>query len=122
MLTAVQHASICSKMVSLKPSPPASNPTGFSSKQLPIPTLLYLATLGGADLCGLKDVIGNFTPGKEFDAILVDMQGFNVDGAVSSLEHSLEKFLFCADDRNISLVWVRNAVVGGSEYRTGRTL
>lgn len=94
MLTAVQHASICSKMVSLNPSPPSSSATGFASKQLPIPTLLYLATLGGADLCGLKDTIGNFSPGKEFDAILVDMRDFNIDGVISALEQYLEKFLF----------------------------
>ncbi|KAG8981318.1 hypothetical protein FRB94_009379 [Tulasnella sp. JGI-2019a] len=123
MLTAVQHASICSKMVSLKSSPTSPSPdTGFTAKQLPIPTLLYLATLGGADLCGLKDTVGNFSPGKEFDAILVDMRGFNVDKCIPPLEQSLEKFLFCGDNRNISLVWVRNSVVGGSEYRTGNTL
>ena len=113
-------------MVSLQPAPYPSTPTTFAAKQLPIPTLLYLATLGGADLCGLADTVGNFAPGKEFDALLIDVgrggEGMWIeeDDALSGTEVRLaallEKFLFCGDSRHITTVWVRGRAVGGADY------
>lgn len=103
-------------MVSLQST---SSPGEFSGRQLPIATLLYLATMGGADLCGLANTVGNFTPGKEFDALLVDMRsgGEGVwceDGDDDELDALLEKFLFCGDSRNVAAVWVKNQLVGGA--------
>lgn len=43
----------------------------FSQSHLTLETLFYLATLGGAQLCGLADRIGSFEVGKEFDALLI---------------------------------------------------
>jgi guanine deaminase len=43
----------------------------FSSRHLSIPTLFYLGTMGGAELCCLQDRIGNFIVGKEFDALWI---------------------------------------------------
>ncbi|GAA5843150.1 hypothetical protein JCM11251_003945 [Rhodosporidiobolus azoricus] len=43
----------------------------FAERHLPVETLFYLATLGGAQVCCLDDCIGSFEVGKEFDAILV---------------------------------------------------
>ncbi|GAA5884764.1 hypothetical protein JCM6882_005383 [Rhodosporidiobolus microsporus] len=43
----------------------------FSQRHLPLETLFYLSTLGGAQVCNLDDRIGSFEKGKEFDAILV---------------------------------------------------
>ncbi len=37
-------------------------------------TSFYLATLGGAELLGLADKIGNFEPGKEADFIVLDLE------------------------------------------------
>lgn len=34
-----------------------------------------MATLGGASLCGLEQMVGNFEVGKEFDALLIDLNG-----------------------------------------------
>lgn len=88
ILTAIQHASIASKVVpwiSNKPRlgtirPEYSDPVAPNgSRSLPKyglsnATLLYLATLGGAHLCNLQDKTGSLEPGKEFDALLVDLR------------------------------------------------
>lgn len=75
---------------------------------------LYLATLGGARVCGLEGRVGNFEVGKEFDALVVDT---GPDGVMSPVEEGdriravLEKFLMTGDDRNIVRVFVRGRVV-----------
>lgn len=38
----------------------------FSTRHLSLETLFYLATMGGAEVCGLEKRIGNFRVGKEF--------------------------------------------------------
>ena len=91
----------------------------FAGKQLPLSALLYLATAGGASVCGLEKTIGQLRPGMEFDAILVSSGPANqppaVWGSVSErdLLKQLEQFFMCGDDRNIQAVWVRNRLVGG---------
>eukprot|EP00904_Undaria_pinnatifida_P002954 jgi/Undpi1/1265/HiC_scaffold_11.g04657.m1 len=84
----------------------------------------HLATVGGAEVLGLADVVGNFVPGKQFDALIVEPSpGTNAeeDGAeTTSLEGAFdlfpelgqgwqaafEKFLYLGDDRNIVQVYV----------------
>lgn len=122
----MQHASICSKMVALQsvPSPNAK----FAGKQLPIATLLYLATMGGASLCCLEDKIGSLTPGKSFDALIISVdpkernpgiwcrnEEFTSTNELSTkmLDANLEKFLFGGDDRNIQKVFVQGKCIGG---------
>lgn len=129
-MTAIQHASIASKILAFQASsPPDSSSSSFSQKQLPLSALLYLASQGGADLCGLSSVIGTITPGKQFDAILVDVTKGGVEGIwveqevgeelgiqnKARLLEMLEKFLFCGDSRNIRTVWVKGRVVGGAQ-------
>ena len=73
--------------------------------QLTFKEAFYLATLGGARCVGLASRLGNFLPGKFFDALLIDPQ---VDGSPFDVfpDHDsrcdiFEKFLFLGDDRNI---------------------
>ena len=49
--------------------------------QLALAEILFLATLGGAQVCSIEDRVGNFVVGKEFDALLIDpgVVGGNVD-------------------------------------------
>ena len=49
--------------------------------QLALAEILYLATLGGAQVCSIEDRVGNFSVGKEFDALMIDpgVEGGNVD-------------------------------------------
>jgi guanine deaminase len=104
----------------------------FANRQLPIETLFYLATLGGAHVCNLSGKVGSFSPGKSFDALLVSV--LDDSGALgvwsneaksdSDLEHkrkkldeNLERFLFCGDDRNIREVYVQGCLVGGKSFK-----
>jgi guanine deaminase len=99
----------------------------FADGQLPVHTLLHLATLGGAQVCCLDDKVGNFEEGKYFDALVVDigsghgnpglwgLHGEEGEGE-AVLEGMLERFLFCGDDRNIKRVYVQGRFVGGREF------
>ncbi|EEB87776.1 hypothetical protein MPER_14737, partial [Moniliophthora perniciosa FA553] len=66
MLSGIRNASIASK------ADGALEKTGFKDKPLSLQALLYLATLGGAEVCDLDSEIGSFAPGKTFDALVVD--------------------------------------------------
>lgn len=121
-----------SKMLAVQPSTTngQTNATPqFTNKPLPIPTLFYLATMGGADLCKLSDTIGNFLPGKEFDALHVTPgrspnffldvgearpTGLTRDQKRTKLKETFERFLFVSDDRDIAAVFVQGRKVGGS--------
>ncbi|KAI9466173.1 guanine deaminase [Lactarius psammicola] len=131
ILTEIQHASIASKIVEMQYPAGSSATTSYAGRQLPLATLLYLATLGGARVCGLEDRIGSFAPGKAFDALLVSVRGntgnpglWSVDldeelevkrPESQELEVWLERFLFTGDDRNIRRVYVQGQWIGGAE-------
>lgn len=71
--------------------------------------VFYLATLGGAKALAMDDKIGNFDVGKEFDALIVDMDVKN--GGTDFLHDCtplelLQKFIYVGDDRNIIKVYV----------------
>lgn len=160
MLNAIQNASIASKVISMKIPPPsvpqeiphpeaavttkqlvsppvtppselAESNARFANRQLPIQTLFYLATLGGANVCSLSEKIGSFSPGKSFDALVVNVldergaigvwgKEAKLDGDLEAkrrkLEENLERFLFCGDDRNIQKVYVQGCLVGGRAF------
>jgi guanine deaminase len=77
----------------------------------------YLATMGGAQVCGLNDKIGSFAVGKEFDALEVHTIDLDRPGVMSPVEEEdstfviFEKFLMTGDDRNIAKVYVRGRSV-----------
>jgi guanine deaminase len=112
---------------------PTRSPAGstFADRQLPLATLLHLATLGGAQVCGLEDRIGSFAAGKAFDALVVGVHddagnlglwGADIDKELR-VEHAkdkdmevwLERFFFTGDDRNIKRVYVQGRWIGGAE-------
>lgn len=69
-----------------------------------------LATIYGAESLNLSETLGNFKPGKFFDALVVNVysnpqipQGPNV----ATLQDLFEKFIFCGDDRCIESVYIR---------------
>jgi guanine deaminase len=90
--------------------------TKGQDKGLSIDEVFHLATLGGADVCGLRGKVGNFEVGKEFDAIVVGTQGAQqgimtmVDDG-DSLRTVFEKFVMTGDDRNITEVYVQGRSV-----------
>lgn len=92
--------------------------SGGKEKGLSIVEAFYLATLGGAEVCCLAERIGNFRPGKSFDAIVVSTTGedqgvMTAVGAEDGLSTVFEKFVMTGDDRNIVQVYVQGRLVKG---------
>lgn len=76
--------------------------------------LLYLATLGGAQVLGLQDQIGNFEKNKAFDALWVDLENGSIDLMGGETMHQkVEKFLFNGNDQNLKHVYVQGRRVAG---------
>ncbi len=77
---------------------------------LPAARALYLATLGAAEALYLDDKIGNFTPGKEADFVVLDYEGTTLTkrriAAASTIEEKLFALITLADDRNIAATYV----------------
>ncbi|KAJ7393703.1 hypothetical protein OS493_003361 [Desmophyllum pertusum] len=76
-----------------------------------------LATLGGSEVLGLSDKIGNFEVGKEFDALLIDPDAEDTPFDCfedDTLEDVIQKFLYLGDDRNILQVYVAGRPVAGT--------
>lgn len=75
---------------------------------------IYLATLGGAEALSLGHITGNFSVGKQFDALIVEaspmirilseIQPAKV--AARRLQDLVERFIYVGDDRNIVQVFV----------------
>ena len=97
-------------------------------KRLGLKEVFYMATLGGAKVLGMEDRVGSFEVGKNFDAVLVDMQEpysrqwGTFDGIHTMIEDEAvndkgfqkvwEKWIMTGDDRNLRIVWV-----GGKEKK-----
>ncbi|KAG1674922.1 hypothetical protein FOA52_014715 [Chlamydomonas sp. UWO 241] len=85
---------------------------------------LYLATMGSARAINIDDKVGSFEVGKEWDALLVDV---NVPGGPfdifdgDSMEDQFEKFINLGDDRNIVEVYVQGTCVKRGDEFTGDT-
>ncbi|KAI1340434.1 guanine deaminase [Xylariaceae sp. FL0016] len=93
--------------------------------KLSVDEVLHLATRGGAEVVGLKDKVGGFGVGMEWDAQLISLG--RVDDEVSesdmrdegnvdffgweSWDERMAKWVFNGDDRNTKKVWVRGRLV-----------
>jgi guanine deaminase len=124
ILESARQASNVSRHVCMK-----STTATKQTPQLALAEVLYLATMGGAEVCSLQDRVGNFVVGKEFDALLIDpgVAGGNVDifeEDTGDWDRVLSKWAFngysflnivlmCSDDRNILKVWVQGRLVAG---------
>lgn len=98
----------------------AQNP---GEKALSLDEVFYLATLGGARVCGVDSKVGNLEVGKEFDAVVVQPNMIvsseasddvrNTGGVMTPVEEDdtvrtvFEKFIVSGDDRNIAQVYVK---------------
>ncbi|KAG6873806.1 hypothetical protein C0995_011031 [Termitomyces sp. Mi166 len=133
ILNVVRNASIASKVVAMQNRDLGKSETKFVNRQFPVATLLYLATLGGAEVCDIDKQVGSFALGKSFDALLVDTRTstgvpslwFPEDAVQQvdqrALQGLLERFLFCGDDRNISRVYVQGRFIGGKSFVGGKS-
>jgi guanine deaminase len=79
---------------------------------LSLAEVFHMATLGGAKVLGLDDVVGNFAVGKRFDALIVNprAEGGPIDVFdEDTIEDVFNKFCLLGDDRNIEEVIVNGA-------------
>jgi len=77
---------------------------------LPAMQALYLATLGAAEALHLDEFIGNFSPGKEADFVVLDFTGSSLTtrrtAAAETIEEKLFALMTLGDDRNIAETYV----------------
>ncbi|KDN39078.1 hypothetical protein K437DRAFT_14574 [Tilletiaria anomala UBC 951] len=141
MLSAIRDASVVAKVLAMGPSAASNSATAggpkegtatvahdFTKGPLPIATLLFLATLGGAQVCAMDNRIGSLAPGKDFDALLIrttstwsDQRGYTGCPGMyiepeDELPQILEKLLFTGDDRSIAQVFVRGRRVDSGAF------
>lgn len=107
MIEAMRIALLCSRSIFL-----TKESQNIPYKPLGLGEVLCMATENGAKALGLDDQIGNFVVGKDFDALVVDMDTGATDCfGTESISDLLEKFIYTADDRNILRVYVRGKLV-----------
>ncbi|KAK4946306.1 hypothetical protein LTR10_014504 [Elasticomyces elasticus] len=94
--------------------------TGNPAWKLSFEELVYLATMGGAEVCALDHTVGNFKVGKQFDALLVDVgleDNINTGGHEHDDMALLKKWVFMGDDRSIRKVFVGGRLVAGKDVK-----
>lgn len=85
-----------------------------ADKALTLSQVFHLATIGGAEVLGLDERIGNFAVGKAFDAAWISsepLSAMTMRETDDSLSTLFEKFLMTGDDRNIVQVFVQGRSV-----------
>ncbi|OAP57274.1 guanine deaminase [Fonsecaea erecta] len=112
ILNAMRQASNVSRHLTIS--------TGDPAWKLDFAELVYLATMGGAEVCALDHKVGNFAVGKAFDALLVDV-GLDDNINTNGFEHDdmalLKKWVFMGDDRSIRKVFVGGRLVAGKDLK-----
>ncbi|KAH8807563.1 hypothetical protein F5884DRAFT_899938 [Xylogone sp. PMI_703] len=92
--------------------------TGDDNNVLSFNEVVYLGTMGSAQVVGLDHKVGNFKPGKSFDALIVDV-GLNDCINISGWEKDdlalVKKWVFMGDDRSIRKVFVNGKLVAGKD-------
>jgi guanine deaminase len=111
MLDSMRQASNVSRHLSMR--------TGDDKNTLSFNEIVFLGTLGSAQVLDLDTNIGNFEQGKEFDALLVDVGGrdcVNIEGWEEDDLALVKKWVFMGDDRSIRKVWVGGREVAGKDF------
>lgn len=127
ILTTARHAVLVSRHVAMK--------TKKDTVKISVNEALYLATLGGARVCGMENTLGTFEVGKKWECQLVsvedevspfdtfgflnpDLEGFkNGDtDEVQKFQDIVDKWLFNGDDRNVRKVYVNGRLVVNKEH------
>lgn len=117
ILEVAKHALLVSRHLVMK--------TGAEEEKLSTNEVLYLATMGGAQVMGVESQLGSFAVGKKWECQLIDLglTGSKVDlfkfqipqwGETSSLgkfQNLVDKWVFNGDDRNVVKVYVNGRCV-----------
>ncbi|KAG0144000.1 hypothetical protein CROQUDRAFT_47962 [Cronartium quercuum f. sp. fusiforme G11] len=85
ILSSIRDATVAGKAISFR--------TETDTSSLSIANLVYMATLGGARVCGLEDRIGNFVVGKEFDGLLIQTGACKATDEMTMIEDLVEDWI-----------------------------
>ncbi|XP_011693825.1 PREDICTED: guanine deaminase-like [Wasmannia auropunctata] len=105
MLNEMRSALQVSKSLSLT----RDNYTPLNYKEV-----FHMATLGGAKALSIDDKVGNLESGKQFDALIIDMDAKDslLDNFKEyTLEENFQRFIYAGDERNIVSVYVNGRKV-----------
>ena len=107
MIDAMRNALICSRSLLFM-----KRDKNEEYIPLTVPDVLALATESGAKALNIDNKVGNFLIGKEFDAIIADLNigACHCFGEESILD-LLDKFVHRGDDRNVIHVFVQGNIV-----------
>jgi guanine deaminase len=78
---------------------------------------MHLGTVGGAKALGLDKEISTIDVGKQFDAVLVDVDAENQPFEYwpdDDILKQVERYFNTGDDRNVAKVWVQGRCVVGA--------
>jgi guanine deaminase len=110
MLDSMRQASNVSRHIAIH--------TGDNNWTLNFEEIVYLATVGSAQVVSLEDKLGNFEPGKSFDALIIDVglkDCINTIGWENDDFALVKKWVFMGDDRSIRKVFVDGKLVAGKD-------
>ena len=127
ILTAAREAGMVSRILAGLEAQQEKEGGGERTKLMP-EECLYLATRGGARCLGLDEKVGRFEVGMEWDAQLVEVEMVKEteeektelvedDPGLVQLwgregwGDRIAKWVFCGDDRNTKMVWVKGRLV-----------
>ena len=88
----------------------ALNSANAAGGSLPQAGALYLATLGGAEVLGVSDRIGNFAPNKDADFIVVDhnrVDPLSGKGHYNNPDQILSRLCYNGDANCVKDVYIR---------------
>ncbi|KAK0789998.1 hypothetical protein LTS16_012534 [Friedmanniomyces endolithicus] len=83
--------------------------------------VVWLGTMGGAEVVGMEDLVGTFETGKRFDALVVDVEGvISADAGLwedgeGDGEAMVKKWVFLGDKTSIKKVYVDGKLVAGQD-------
>ncbi len=114
MLDCIRQTIIASKCQVISQKKQMSQDSIGTYAALSYKEAFHLATVGGASVLGMGEVLGNFLPQKQLDCLIVDFEVAESPVDIFGTENILEKFqkfLFLGDDRNIISVYVNGKQV-----------
>lgn len=120
ILEVAKHALLVSRHLVMK--------TKNDAEKLTPAEVLYLATMGGAEVLKINDKVGCFKKGLKFDAQLINLNAknsnidifhfqkpkwgqFDTAESMNKFINLIDKWLFNGDDRNIETVYVNGRTV-----------
>lgn len=116
ILKTARQGLLVSRHIAMKTSDEVGDKDKLSTNEI-----LYLATVGGAEVMNLNHLIGRFDAGKKFDAQLIELgEGTNVDVFdwqlpkdedspemfMEKWQDIVDKWVYLGDDRETTKVWV----------------